>query len=189
MQISWEKRLINDNGSRCKISVDGTDFRIQEPQPFNKRWFTKKFKGPGVRYEVGICIQTGFIVWINGPFPCGEWPDLKIALSSLVHMFEGDECAIADNGYRGYPQYFDTPWKVLDNPMQRTRKALARARHETVNRRFKEWKILQERFRHPLEKHGMVFQAIANIVQLKMMEQPTWQVEYNDRIDNEPICM
>ena len=106
LQVSWEnRRLINsDNGSRCKISVDGTVFRIHEPQPFNKRWFTKKFKGPGVRYEVGIYIQTGVIVWINGPFPCGEWPDLKIALSSLVHMFEEDECEIADNGYRGYPQ-------------------------------------------------------------------------------------
>ena len=79
---------MNDNGSRCKITVDGTDFRIREPHPFNKeRWFSKKFKGPGVRYEVGICIQTGWIVWLNGPFPCGEFPDLKIAKMELVHMF------------------------------------------------------------------------------------------------------
>ena len=173
---------MNDNGSRCKITVDGTDFRIREPHPFNKRWFSKKFKGPGVRYEVGICIQTGWIVWLNGPFPCGEFPDLKIAKMELVHMFEGDERAVADNGYRGYPEWFDIPWKHLDTVEQKTRKSLARARHETVNGRFKGWRILGERFRHDLCKHGPVMHAVANIEQLKLQVSPTWQVEYNDRI-------
>ena len=128
---------MNDNGSRSETSVDGTDFRIREPHPFNKKWFSKKFRGPGLRYEVGVCIQTGWIVWINGPFPCGEWPDLKIAKDSLVHMFVEDERAVADNGYRGYSEWFDIPWKYLDNIHQRIRKALVRAHHETINRRFK----------------------------------------------------
>lgn len=183
-KILWENRLVNDNGSRCKITVDGTDFRIQEPRPFNTRWFTKKFKGPGVRHEVGIAIQTGWIVWINGPFPCGEWPDLKIALTDLVYMFEGDERAVADGGYRGHPIYFDTPWRVLDNIYQSSRKALARARHETINRRIKQWRCMKEQWRHGLEKHGLAFHAIANIEQLLLMKRPTWQVVYNDRINN-----
>ena len=160
-------------------------FRIYEPRPFNKKWFSKKFKGPGVRYEVAICIQTGWIVWINGPFPCGEWPDRKIALSDIVEMLEGDERVVADNGYRGHPHYFDTPWRWLDNVHQRVRKSLARARHECINRRFKQWGILSQPFRHPLAKHGVVFMAVANIEQISLMHRPTWQVEYNDRIDNE----
>ena len=89
--------------------VDGTDFRIQEPIPFDKGWFTPKFKGVGLCYEVVTCIQTGWIVWINGPFPCGEWSDLKIALEAFVYMFEGDERVVADKGYQGHPLYFDTP--------------------------------------------------------------------------------
>ena len=43
------------------------------------------------------------------------------------------------------------------------------ARHETVNRRFKQWKILGgERFRHPEELHGDVFNAIAVITQIEI---------------------
>jgi hypothetical protein len=52
--------------------VDGTDFHIREPEPFDPEWYTKKFNGPGVRYEVGIAIQTGYIVWVNGPFKPGK---------------------------------------------------------------------------------------------------------------------
>ncbi|CAB9517840.1 unknown protein [Seminavis robusta] len=144
-----------------------------------------KFNGPGLRYEIAVCIQTGWIVWINGPFPCGEWVDIAISLSSLVHMFEGDERAVADKGYRGYPQYFDCPWRHLDNQQQTSRKALARARHECVNRRLKEWSCFLQRWCHSLDKHGKMAHAVANIVQLQIMDKPMWQVEYYDRVDNE----
>jgi DDE superfamily endonuclease len=177
--------LILDNGSRCKITVDGTEFEIEEPQPFDKGFYSKKFNGPGLRYEVGIAIQTGYIVWINGPFKPGEWPDLKIALNDLVYMFEGDERAVADRGYCGHPCYFDTPWRVLDNEQQKMRKKLVRARHETINGLFKNWRILKAVFHHPLCKHCKSFHAVANIVQSQLEQKPTWQVSYTDRVDND----
>ncbi len=62
----------------CWISVDGTDFRIREPTPFSPKWFSYKFKGAGLRYEVGLLLETGDIVWVNGPFSCGKWIDLEI---------------------------------------------------------------------------------------------------------------
>ena len=61
------------------MSIDGTNFRIYEPSPFSPKWFSHKFHGPGLRYEVGIAIRTGWIVWINGPYPPGDWPDVRIA--------------------------------------------------------------------------------------------------------------
>ena len=48
-----------DPGQRCKITVDGTDFRIQEPGPFNLKWYSHKLKWPGLHYEIGVCIKTG----------------------------------------------------------------------------------------------------------------------------------
>ena len=164
--------------------MDGTDFCMEEKKPFNRRWYTKKFNGPGVRYEIGICIQTGWIVWINGPFPCGTWPDIKIALEDLVYMFIGDERAVADKGYRGYECYFDTPWRYLDNVDQRVRKALARARHECINHRFKQWRALKDIWRHDIADHGRAMQAVANIEQFLLQQSPSWQVDYNDRINN-----
>ena len=38
-----------DNGSQCLVTVDGTDFRIKEPQPFDSKWLSEKFNGPGVK--------------------------------------------------------------------------------------------------------------------------------------------
>ncbi len=170
---------MHDNGSRSKITVDGTDFRIQEPWPFSSKWYTKKFHGPGVRYEIGICIQTGWIVWVNGPFPCGKWSDLKIALEDLVYMFQGNETAVADRGYRGHPIYFDVPRNA--NTLQHAvQMALARARHECVNRRFKQWQCMQQRWRHRLAKHGVTFRAVANVEQLKIARRAPWQVECLD---------
>ena len=43
------------------ISVDGTDCRIYEPEPFDTKWYSHKFNGPGLRYEIGVCIVSGNI--------------------------------------------------------------------------------------------------------------------------------
>ena len=77
-QIRWENRLRFDNGNVAKISVDGTDYKIRNPTKFWKGWYSHKFNGPGLRYEVGIAIQSGDIVWVHGPFPPGRFPDLTI---------------------------------------------------------------------------------------------------------------
>jgi hypothetical protein len=178
-QILWKNRKVADNGSACRVTVDGTDFQIFEPTPFDPKWYSHKFKGPGVRYEIGICIQTGWIVWVNGPFPCGSWPDLRIARDWLIYELEAGEMYCADGGYLDGNQYSVTP-NGLNNEDQRMR-SLARARHETVNRRFKEFDILGRRFRHNVVKHGVAFMAVANITQLTIMHgQPLFSVEYDE---------
>ena len=96
------------------MSIDGTDFRIPEPGLFHKeyspQWYSHKFKGPGVRYEVGLCIRTGMIVWISGPYECGIWTDIKIFRDALVHDLDSDERVEADKGYRGEnPEFTKTP--------------------------------------------------------------------------------
>ena len=57
-------------------------------------------------------------------------------------------------------------------------KALARASHETINGRLKKWRILSEKYWHPLELHRLVFFGITNITQLSIEEDsPTFQVD------------
>ena len=83
--IWWEHRLIGGGWhNRCHVSVDETDFRIREPKPIWPGWFSHKFSGPGVQYKVGVSIQNGWIVWVNGPFLCGDFPDLRIVRESLI---------------------------------------------------------------------------------------------------------
>ena len=170
---------MDDNGSICLVTVDGTDCPIPEPSPFSRKWYSHKFHGPGVRYEVGVCIQTGWIVWVNGPFPCGEWPDLKICNQWLVYELGPGEKYLADRGYAGGWRS-ETP-NGLNDYDQRIKEA-ARARNESVNGLLKTFKILDTPFRSPdLAKHYSVFMAVANICQAVIrMEGNTFDVDYFD---------
>jgi hypothetical protein len=170
---------MHDNGSICKVTLDGTDCRIQEPTPFNPRWYSHKFKGPGVRYEIGLCIQTGWIVWVHGPFMCGRFPDLRIAREKIIHKLKIGEKILADGGYRDGRVHMETP-TGLNNPDQRMKK-LARARHETVNLRLKIFGILCKPFRHNLSNHASVFHSIAVITQIAIQtNEPLFQITYYD---------
>ena len=93
----------------CLVSVDGTDFRVPQYMPFSKIWYSHKFKAPGVRYEVGLTIRTGHIVWIHGPFPCESWPDMKNFRHVMIHFLGPGERVEADLGYRGCVEKVRTP--------------------------------------------------------------------------------
>jgi len=169
--ILWSNRFHDDIGNVCLVSVDGTDFQIYKWGSFWTGWYSHKFKAPGLRYEVGLCIRTGDIVWIHGPFPCGRWPDLKIFRYGLMHILSNGEKILADAGHRGEPGHIVTPMGQD-----------VRGRHETVNKRFKQWNILHRVFRHNLQKHQSAFGALAVITQLALENgQPLYGVTYDER--------
>jgi len=162
----------------CKVSVDGTDFRVETPSGLGRKFYSHKFKKSGLRYEVAISIQAGDIVWINGPFPCGEWPDIKIFRKDLLKMIPFGEAVEADNGgYRGEPYAVRLPNETGGSKVHEKKKNEVRSRHESCNKRFKEWDILNQVFRHDLESHRNVFLAIAALLQINIRKgHPLWQV-------------
>ena len=148
-------------GALTFISLDGTDFRIMEPSDFDPKWWSHKFNGPALRYEIGICIRTGDIVWAHGGVPCGEWPDLRLARNLILDsLFEGEKI-IADKGYNDL-NFFHFP--NGNDEDQQLRKILAR--HETVNRRIKQFCCMNYKFRHSLHLHPRFFHAVVNLTQL-----------------------
>jgi hypothetical protein len=170
---------LQDNGSFCKISIDGTDCPIQEPSEFSGRWYSHKFKGAGLRYEVGISIQTGWIVWKNGPYPCGAFPDIKITRDKLVHHLIPGERYVADRGYRDGGLHADTP-TGFNNPKQRMQ-SLVRARHETLNSRLKKFNILSTRYRNNINTHYLIFHALCNVLQVEIEQGAIlFPIDYND---------
>jgi hypothetical protein len=134
VQVQWENRFAGDQLNRCLVSVDGTDFIIQEPSPFSSSWYSHKSNGPALRYEIAICIQTGWIVFYHGPFPAGM-SDLKIFRIKLKTILGPLEKVIADKGYRG-DEKVDTPL-TAKSKLHKDGMSIARARHETVNGRLK----------------------------------------------------
>ena len=149
------------------VTVDGTDFKIQEPSPFSPMWYSHKFHGLGLRYEVAVSIKGGDIVWVNGPYACGSWPDISIFREKLMKKLLHGEMVEADRGYRGEPTKIRTPIDAA-TPAEKVMKARARACQETANKRFKQFGILKHVFRHDIRKHKMVFESVAIITQLSI---------------------
>lgn len=170
---------MRDNGSVCLVTIDGTDFKIREPSPWDEKWYSHKINHAGLRYEVGICIQTGWIVWINGPYPPGDWPDSEIARDGVCHELDDGEKFLADGTYAICEGYSDTPTghRTYDQYMRQK----ARSLHERINGAFKVFGALAQTFRHRRDKHGLVFMAAANLVQASIIVHGApFRVEYHD---------
>jgi hypothetical protein len=182
LQIIWENRLKCDKGNDCLISVDGTDFPISQKGPkFSSHMFMKK---SGLRYEVGLCILTGDIVWVNGPYECGMWNDITIFRDSLKwHLLPGERVE-ADDGYLGeHPQYVKCPAGFANPVITEYMQQRVRNRQESVNRRFKNFGILKQVFRHDekLSEHGDIFRAVAIITQLAInQDEKLFECGYRD---------
>lgn len=84
------------------MSIDGTHFPIVEPWPFSKKWFSHKFKGPGLTYEIALALRSSDIVWVHGGYPEGSHTDDVLVKTAFVHMLIPNyEHVIANEGYRG----------------------------------------------------------------------------------------
>lgn len=165
------------------MTIDGTDFRIQKPKVFDTKWYSYKFNSSGLRYEVGVCIFSGLVVWVNGPFPCGANPDITIFRSALKDKLLIGERVEADSGYLGEPLYISVPDDYIDDA-HRLLKSQARSRQEHLNGRFKMFEILKQIYRHELSMHADVFFSIATLVQLGLIHKDkyVWEVNYAGEI-------
>jgi hypothetical protein len=156
--------------------VDGVHCPIQEPGlPFWRGWWSHKFKGAGLAYEIATAVTTGKIIWVNGPFPAGKWPDHKIFKHDLAnHVMTGIEKGVCDAGYFHCDQWlFRPPWRtkagIKKNLPRNDLHDYIRARHEQTNGRITKWNCLSTPFRHDRELHQACFYAIVVIVQLEIM--------------------
>ena len=187
IQIKWSNRFkgsATHKRNRSLVTVDGTDYRISEPVPFSSCWYSQKFHGAGLRYEVAVNISTGDIVHYNGPFAPKGNPDICIFRFKLRDMLSPGEQVLADKGYKGDTRVC-TPYDSKDDDH---RKAMshARCRHETVNRRLKQWGILGNKFRHHRTKHCSVFEAVAVLTQLSFdCGDKPWQIR--DTVYSDPM--
>ena len=170
--MKWESRFgpvtpENRDAFFAYVTMDGTDYRILQPTPRSKGWYSFKTNGPGKRYQIAVSVPTGLIVHIEGPYPAGHWPDITIYRRTLKELLLPGEMIIADKGYRGDPTVI-TPDDSVE-PQVLDLMARARNRHEGINGMFKKYNILNNVYRGDRRKHEMIFKAVAVIVQIKLM--------------------
>jgi hypothetical protein len=79
-QIMFKSRLEHDVGNNCLMTIDGTDFHIQQKGAARKGnlFAFHKYAGKSALcYELGVDILTGNLEWIEGPYPTGAWNNIK----------------------------------------------------------------------------------------------------------------
>ena len=112
----------------------------------------------------------------------GEWNDHEVFCTSLMVRLEVFEQVEADNGCEGEaPLKVKCPSSIAVPDERQLMMGLVRRMQETVNKRFKQWKISSDVFYHDLGIHNRIFSAIAVITQLAIQHsEPLFQVEYDD---------
>ena len=87
--------VLND----CTMTVDGTDFRIPQKGAATKgkAFASHNYAGKSaLRYELGVDILAGNLVWIQGPYPAGKFTDIVIFNKVLQNFLEPGERVEAD---------------------------------------------------------------------------------------------
>ena len=116
-------------------------------------------------WTVHLSLASGTIL----PFFC---------LGLKMKLEDANEKAEADLGYRGEPNTVRHPHVFISKSDIKAKK-MSRGRHETINRRMKQFNCLSQTFRHHVNNHQDVFQAVAVITQISFDcgEKP-WQCTY-----------
>ena len=118
-------------------------------------------------------------MWTNGPFPAGSWSDNRIFQHKLLGMLGPEEMVECDGTYIGMPFDCRLPNDYLSDADKQA-KAKARARHEVIHRRLKEFGCLGKQFQHSLERHKTFFRCCVVLVQLAIEfgEEVAFHVDY-----------
>lgn len=152
-------------------TIDGIHCEINEPWSEQYRvdcdWYSHKLNTPALDYKLGIDLYSSHIVSVKGPFAAGANNDISVFRRFFAQEIPDGSRVVADKGYRGYPDKVTWP-NNLDSQQVKWFKERALNRHESCNSRLKKYRILDSRFRHTIDQHKTVFEAICVLVQYQM---------------------
>lgn len=112
---------------------------------------------------MAISLSRGYIVWVNGPFACGDMRDIDIFRGWIKQELYEGEMVLADHGYPDH-----TCCAQIHGRSKRESKTFL-SRHESCNGRIKNFYSMSTNFRHSHQKHSLCFHAIAKLVQISIM--------------------
>ena len=135
-------------------------------------FYSGKKKQHTLKYEIGISIHTGLIVWLGGGVS-GSTHDLTIAKDQLLQT-HSDKIFIGDKGYVGHEQIL-TPFKSPKTETEELWNSIfskVRVSVEHVYGRIKIFQCLNVPWRHNILYHPIVFHVITNLVNFDLIFYP-----------------
>ena len=151
---------------RASLTIDGVHFKILEYYPFNKKWFSHKFKRAGITYEIGCNVHTGDICWAFGGYPAGV-SDLTMERQGILRVLPPTEIIIADKGYVGEGGNIISPILERSHSFNKQHKVIM-ATHEHVNKRVKYCACMSMVWRHGWKMHILAFYAVVSLTQINI---------------------
>jgi hypothetical protein len=149
-QINFDSQKKGDILNDCLITVDETDFCVLQKGTETKgnAFTSHKYAGKSaLRYELGMSILGGDLVWIRGPYPVGKYTDIKTFNKVLHHFLDPGEQVKADKGYPGHPDKIKCPQNVGDPAEKWAMQGRVRAHHKMLNGWLNNWGILSQVYR------------------------------------------
>lgn len=148
------------------LIIDCTDCPIEEPQPWTSKWYSHKFEGPAIKYEIATSF-AGDVAWGSEPYRGGKG-DREIFQDRLQGLTPENCVNLVDLGYVKDGLAKVTHIRPTDSAADRKLKKRLLARQETLNGRLKNYAVLSHRYRHNVKDHSMDFNCCLVLCQMEI---------------------
>jgi hypothetical protein len=158
------------------MTLDVTECLIERPlnNIIQHLYYSGKTRKHTIKYEIGIQLQTGKIVWLSGGVP-GSVHDLTVVRNcGLPSKLLSGEFILADKAYIG-ENYFLHPIKPAITLEEKELNAAISSIRETVEHTIHRIKIFgctQQKWRHNLNLHPIIFKVICHTLNIEFMINP-----------------
>jgi DDE superfamily endonuclease/Helix-turn-helix of DDE superfamily endonuclease len=176
-RVPGKKHLLKGFGRPDIVVMDVTETPIERPTHRQRRFYSGKKKQHTLKTQVLIDRYTGQVICLY--FGKGRQHDFKLFQSSGVRLHP-DTQSLQDKGYQGIQNLHDNSRLPIKKPkggkLNRQQKAqnreLARERIgiEHVNRRFKTFRILGQRYRNRRRRYGLRCNLIAALYNFELAQ-------------------
>jgi len=151
------------------ISVDGTHCLINEPRdPLlrkNKEWHSHKHHKAGLNYEIAVALFRSAIVHAKSGDPASTH-DMTVFRMELKQKIPPGKRGVADKSYDANAERnILSTYNQFDTDAVKEFKRRARARHETINSKLKNFKCLDNKFRHGVVRAQQCFDCCIVLLQ------------------------
>jgi hypothetical protein len=176
-RIPGKKQLVRGFGRPDVTVIDVTETPIERPQQGQKQFYSGKKKRHTLKCQVVANQRTGQVICLF--FGKGSQHDFKLFQASGVHLHPETE-SLQDKGYQDIQKLHANSRLPIKKPkggsltkdQKASNRQLARERIciEHINRRFKIFKILSERYRNRRRRYGLRCNLIAALYNYELKQ-------------------
>ncbi len=165
-----------DSIMTVNMALDGTECWIERPldNVIQRQYYSGKKRKHTIKYEIGVQIQTGKIVWLAGGVP-GSVHDITLyrACGLKCNLLPG-ELILADKGYIGDNIMIHPFRPARTEEEQQFNAAISSLRQivEHTYNRIKIFNFTQQKWRHDLNLHPMAFKVIVHSLNIEFDLHP-----------------